>query len=94
MPSEQGRVLTATNGQAHKVHQDGGRDYHQSGSGMPSRYVLRCSDGRMATYDTAAGPTLTGNKALCYVWTDAQEAESQRPLYEQAFDVSLAVETL
>jgi len=48
----------------------------------------------MATYDTAAGPTLTGNKALCYVWTDAQEAESQRPLYEQAFDVSLAVETL
>lgn len=58
------------------------------------RYVLRASDGRMATYDTTTGPSLTGNKALSYVWASAQEAEQQRPLYERAFAVPLAVEPL
>lgn len=59
-----------------------------------SRYVLRTTDGRMATYDTATGPALTSNRALSYVWASAQEAEQQRPLYERAFAVPLSVEPL
>lgn len=59
-----------------------------------SRYVLRATDGRMATYDTVTGPSLTDNRALSYVWASSQEAEQQRPLYERAFGVRLSVELL
>lgn len=58
----------------------------------PTRYVLVAVDGRMATFDTSTGPTLTGNRALSYVWLEKHEAETQRHAYEAALGVSLTVQ--
>lgn len=58
----------------------------------PPRFILRADDGRMATYDTRTGPALTANRELSYVWTDEREAEGQRPAYEAALGVALAVQ--
>lgn len=58
----------------------------------PPRYVLQAQDGRMVTYDTSTGASLTANRALSYVWTDPAEAEGQRKAYEAVLGHALAVQ--
>lgn len=53
------------------------------------RFVLASDDGRMVTYDTSTGPSLTANRALSYVWTSMTEAEAQRHAYQTALGVPL-----
>lgn len=53
------------------------------------RFVLACDDGRMVTYDTSTGPSLTANQALSYVWASMAEAEAQRQAYQAALGVPL-----
>lgn len=55
-------------------------------------FVLRSACGKYATYDTASGPSLTGNHNNCYVWEESKEAESQRDLYSLALGIPLSVE--
>jgi len=56
------------------------------------RYVLAADDGRMVTYDTRTGPSLTASRALSYVWTNPTEAETQRLAYQAALGVALSVQ--
>jgi hypothetical protein len=56
------------------------------------RFVLAADDGRMVTYDTRTGPSLTASRALSYVWTNPTEAETQRLAYQAALGVALSVQ--
>lgn len=58
----------------------------------PARFVLTSTDGRMVTYDTRTGPCLTNSRALSYVWTNPNDAESQRAAYQAALGVALMVQ--
>lgn len=57
-----------------------------------TRFVLAADDGRMVTYDTRTGPSLTTSRALSYVWTNPTEAETQRLAYQAALGVTLVVQ--
>ena len=60
--------------------------------GRAGRYVLAAGDGRMVTYDTRTGPSLTASRALSYVWANPTEAETQRLSYQAALGVALVVQ--
>lgn len=60
---------------------------------METRYVIRAIDGRMVTYDTQYGASLTKSSTLCFVWKSKEKAESERAAYEAILGIPLSVGT-
>ena len=58
---------------------------------MKKTFVIQSVDGRFASYDMKSGPFLTDIFARSYTWESWDDAEKQRPLYEKAFCLPLAV---
>lgn len=60
---------------------------------MQERYVIKDTDGRMVTYDSKYGASLTRSSILCFVWESREKAEFERSAYEAILGVPLSVGT-